>query len=71
MGHAKTITMEAVRIERGQIWKSKSNDCQVEIIQKKGGTMWKARKLTSRTGRFNGTHTLNERTLKKGFIRLE
>lgn len=58
-------------IQRGQIWKSKTNDMQVEVQRSEGGSLWKVRKLTNKTGKYNGSHTLTVYTLTKGFTLLK
>jgi hypothetical protein len=58
-------------IHKGQIWASRRSDSQVLIHQKVGGFQWKVKVLTNKTGVFNGTHTLTEHTLRKGFELLQ
>ena len=63
--------IKEIEIERGQIWQSKgTSGMQVLVHRKVGGGRWKVKKLTNKTGVYNGTHTLTIYTLAKGFERL-
>lgn len=53
-------------IKKGQIYKAKKSNSQVEIGGKKGGK-WLAKVLTDKPGVYNGSHRLAERTLNKQF----
>jgi len=58
------------KIKKGQIYMNLKSKTCIEIIGKKG-VLWKARKLTGIPNKFNGTHTLNPRTLHRGYVLLK
>ena len=52
---------------KGMILISKRNpDYQIELLRQ-DGMRWKCRKLTKRTGVYNGSHTMSHITLWKNF----
>ena len=54
-------------IKKGMILISKRNrDYQIEV-QRRDGRRWKVAKLTSKTGVYNGSHTMTPITIWKNF----
>lgn len=60
-----------MEIRKGQIWQATRSDMQILIHSRVGHHRWKAKKLTNRTGVYNGTHTLSDRTILKEFTLLQ
>lgn len=59
--------MTRFEVEKGMILRSKRNpDYQIEVVRRKD-RRWQVRKLTERTGVYNGTHTMSQITIWKNF----
>ncbi len=59
--------MNRFEIKKGMILRSfKNAEYQIEVVRKKD-MRWQCRKLTTKTGVYNGTHSMSQITLWKNF----
>jgi len=62
---------ERLRIRIGQLYRQKRNKMTLEVFGKASKDKWKTRVLTAKPGVYNGSHTMNEFSLRRYYDLIE